>query len=156
VPSSSWPLRGSASETGERAPAPERAEPLAAAPERAAFEAGAAADAREPLSDWDESDETAEFDRNDGDLDRRRAELRDRIRAIGLRRSGARPVRQIESEAEPDPGRIPAADAAKPAQDEGALERMSVPASAQEVRERISLTLAAARQRRGLLTQPSS
>ncbi|WP_051091608.1 GumC family protein [Aureimonas ureilytica] len=150
-----WPLRGSAGEPVERL----------AMPVAAAAPVDRSADLpTEPLpseelvtapslheSEYDrEAEETAEFDENDGDLDRRRAELRDRIRAIGLRRSGARSVREIG----PIENGEEAASTPAPADAAGSPDLPR--ASADEMRERISLTLAAARQRRSLLTQPSS
>ncbi|ALN72308.1 GumC family protein [Aureimonas sp. AU20] len=145
VPSSHWSLRGSASEPAERSAIAAEIETPSVAETAQSF--GTASEHEEPLPDWDEADETAEFDENDGDLDRRRAELRERIRAIGLRRSGARPVRQME--AETDPAHAPAEPQPDP-------EPAENPASAEAVRERISLTLAAARQRRSLLLHPSA
>lgn len=157
-----WPLRGSAGEPPERLSAPPSAEssprPASDAPvdsdgETAQDEARPATGEREEASKFDRSEfeqsefdkgevDPGEFDRNDGDLDRRRTELRDRIRAIGLRRSGSRRAREAEAEAAPDADRFEAPPAER--------------SSADEVRERISLTLTAARQRRSLLVHPSS
>ena len=88
----------------------------------------------------DGHDDDGEFHDNGTDLDRRRNELRERIRAIGLRRSSGRPLPEEEEE-----GAAPAAD----------MPRGEARTSAETARERISLTLAAARRRRDLLLNPS-
>ncbi|WP_062217659.1 GumC family protein [Aureimonas sp. D3] len=103
-----------------------------------------------------------EFDLNEGDLDRRRAELRERIRAIGLRRSGVRRFQPAEELDAPSLDAAPSGfdEASKRLDDLSELAQPNEPANPPTVeetaRERISLTMTAARQRRSLLVQPSS
>lgn len=180
-----WSLRGSATEAETDEPIRRAQEPSIVSPVEAEDEAPLASThhARDEFDEESEFEPTRtardqdefedeyepsahetsepEFDLNEGDLDRRRAELRERIRAIGLRRSG---VRRFQPAEELD---APSLDAAPSGPDETSerLDDTSEPAEADEptpptvedaARERISLTMTAARQRRSLLVQPSS